>query len=74
MELLCFGHEGTKVLVFPTSGGRFFRVRRQWLVATVADRIDNGQLQLYCVDSVDRESLVQQACRPLLASAAPHAI
>ena len=53
MELLCFGHAGTKVLVFPTSGGRFFEYEDHGMVSSVADRIDNGQLQLYCVDSVN---------------------
>ena len=55
IDLLCFGHAGTKVLVFPTSRGRFFEYENNGMVAAVADRIDSGQLQLYCVDSVDGE-------------------
>ena len=45
MELLCFGHAGTKVLVFPTSNGRFFEYENNGMVATLGDRIDSGQLR-----------------------------
>jgi esterase/lipase superfamily enzyme len=64
MELLCFGHGGTKVLVFPTSGGRFYEYEDNGMVASVADRIDNGQLQLYCVDSVGGESWYNTQAHP----------
>jgi len=39
MELLVFGHGGTKVLVFPTSMGRFFEYEDNRMVAAVADRM-----------------------------------
>ena len=65
MELLCFGHAGTKVLVFPTSNGRFFEYENDGMVGTVADRIDSGQLQLYCVDSVDGESWYNKHAHPI---------
>ena len=64
MELLCFGHAGTKVLVFPTSNGRFFEYENNGMVGTLADRIDSGQLQLYCVDSVDGESWYNKQAHP----------
>jgi esterase/lipase superfamily enzyme len=56
MELLVFGHAGQPVLVFPTSGGRFFEFEDRGMIAALAGKIDAGQLQLYCVDSVDMES------------------
>jgi esterase/lipase superfamily enzyme len=56
MELLVFGHAGEPALVFPTSGGRFFEFEDRGMVAALADKIDAGRLQLFCVDSVDRES------------------
>jgi esterase/lipase superfamily enzyme len=64
MELLCFGHAGTRVLVFPTSNGRFFEYEDNGMVGTLADRIDSGQLQLYCVDSVDGESWYNKGVHP----------
>src|ERR1700744_3006961 len=64
MDLLCFGHAGTKVLVFPTSMGRFFEYENNGMVAAIADRIEAGQLQLFCVDSVDAESWYNKGAHP----------
>ncbi|WP_432463631.1 MULTISPECIES: esterase family protein [unclassified Agarivorans] len=57
MELLIFGHAGAKVLVFPTRGGRFYEYENLGLVNAIAPKINQGQLQLYCVDSIDAESM-----------------
>jgi esterase/lipase superfamily enzyme len=56
MEMLVFGHDGVPVIVFPTSGGRFFEFEDRGMVAAIAGQIEAGQVQLYCVDSVDMES------------------
>jgi esterase/lipase superfamily enzyme len=56
MELLVFGHAGAKVLVFPTRRGRFYEFENMGMVRTLKDKIEQGHLQLYCVDSVDIES------------------
>jgi esterase/lipase superfamily enzyme len=56
MDLLVFGHAGARVLVFPTSLGRFFEWEDRGMVAELGDQIAQGWLQLYCVDSVDEES------------------
>nr|WP_309019128.1 alpha/beta hydrolase-fold protein [Pelagicoccus sp. SDUM812003] len=56
MELLVFGHAGDRTLVFPTRGGRFYEYENMGMVEQARDRIEAGELQLYCVDSVDAES------------------
>lgn len=56
MELLVFGHAGLPVLVFPTSGGRFYEFEDRGMIAAVAGKIDAGKLQFFCVDSVNEES------------------
>ncbi len=56
MELLIFGHAGLPIIVFPTSGGRFFEFEDRRMVAAIGDKIERGEVQLYCVDSVDGES------------------
>ncbi len=56
MELLVFGHAGAKLLVFPTRRGRFYEYESMGLVATLAEKIQQGHLQLYCLDSIDTES------------------
>src|SRR6266550_1442466 len=57
MEALVFGHAGRPLLVFPSSQGRFFEYEDAGMIRTLAPKIDAGQLQVFCVDSVDSESL-----------------
>ena len=51
MDLVVFGHDGPKVIVFPTSQGRFYEYEDNKMIAALADRLEYGQLQIYCVDS-----------------------
>ncbi|MEJ7609377.1 MAG: esterase, partial [Bryobacteraceae bacterium] len=64
MELLVFGHGGARVLVFPTRQGRFYDYENWGLVAALQNSVDRGQLQLFCVDSVDSETLYCRSCAP----------
>ena len=56
MEMLVFGHAGARLLVFPTSKGRFYEWEDRGMIAVMADPIERGWLQVFCVDSVDEES------------------
>lgn len=56
MELLVFGHAGARVLVFPTRDGRFHEYEDLRIVDSLADKINAGQLQLWCLDSVAWET------------------
>lgn len=56
MEMLVFGHAGARVLMFPTSMGKFFECEDRGLVGALGEHLHNGWLQIFCVDSVDRES------------------
>lgn len=56
MELLVFGHAGARVLVFPTSQGKFYEWEDRGMIWALREHLENGWLQLYCVDSVDAES------------------
>ena len=56
MELLIVGHAGAPVLVFPTSQGRFYEFEDRGMVGALGEHVENGWLQLICVDSVDSES------------------
>jgi len=56
MELLLYGTGGRPVIAFPTSMGRFYQNEDFSLVNSLADRIDAGNVQMICVDSVDNES------------------
>lgn len=56
MELLWFGKFGRPVLMFPTAGGRFFELEDRGLLESICDRVQQGELQLVLVDSIDTES------------------
>jgi esterase/lipase superfamily enzyme len=64
MELLVFGHAGLPLVVFPTSQGRFYEFEDRGMIGAVAHKIDNGEIQLYCLDSVDAESWYNRAVPP----------
>jgi esterase/lipase superfamily enzyme len=56
MELLVFGHAGAKVLVFPTRDGSFHEYEDLRIVDSLADKMNAGQLQLWCLDSIAWET------------------
>lgn len=64
MELLVFGHAGFPLLVFPTSYGRFFEYEERGMIDTLRSKIDRGELQVCCVDSVDNESWYNKHAPP----------
>ena len=64
MEILIFGHSGTSVLFFPTRGARFYDYENWRIIEAMQDKIESGAVQVYCVDSVDKESYYCEACTP----------
>jgi esterase/lipase superfamily enzyme len=56
MELNIWGHAGARLLVFPTSQGRYYEFSDRGMIDVVAESVHRGWLQVYCVDSVDAES------------------
>jgi esterase/lipase superfamily enzyme len=56
MELVVLGHAGARVLVFPTSQGRFFEWEDGGMGNALGEHLSKGWVQLFCVDSVDAES------------------
>lgn len=64
MELLIFGHSGAKVLFFPPRMGRFFDYENWKVIAALEHKINNGELQVFCVDSVDLESFYNSLNHP----------
>jgi esterase/lipase superfamily enzyme len=57
MELLVFGDRGQRLLVFPTRKQRFFEYEDYGMIHSLRHRILAGEIQVFCVDSIDAESL-----------------
>ncbi len=64
MQLLVFGETGARVLFFPTRKARFYDYENWGVVEALRPKIEGGLLQLYCVDSLDAESLYCLAKSP----------
>lgn len=64
MELLVFGDSGAKVLFFPPRMGRFYDYENWRVIQSLEDKINNGDLQIFCVDSVDLESFYNSFSHP----------
>src|SRR5215813_4597846 len=56
MDLLVFGHGGARVVVFPSSMGRFFEWEDRGMMYALGEHLERGWIQLYCVDSVDEDT------------------
>ena len=56
MEMLVFGHAGARLFVFPTSKGKFYEWEDRGMMEVIRESIEQGWLQVFCVDSVDEES------------------
>src|SRR3954447_22181736 len=64
MELLAFGHSGSPILVFPTSQGKFYEYENSGMINAVGQKIEDGHLQFFCIDSVDSESWYHRGIHP----------
>ena len=56
MEFNVYGYAGQPILVFPAQNGRFFDFENFRMLDNVEDLIDDGKIQLFCCDSIDKES------------------
>lgn len=56
MELLVFGGRGLPVIFFPTRSAHFYDLENWRVVEAMSGKIEAGEIQVYCVDSIDQES------------------
>jgi esterase/lipase superfamily enzyme len=64
MEYLWFGDRGRPLLLFPTSKGRFYQNEDFGLIGALSDKIERGEIQAVCADSVDAESWYAEGAHP----------
>lgn len=57
LELVVYGHGGKPVLVFPSQNGKAPDFDNFHMIDTVGQRVDQGQLQFFAIDSVDERSV-----------------
>jgi esterase/lipase superfamily enzyme len=64
MELKVYGHTGVPLLVFPAQSGRFFDFENFGMIHAIYPFIENGQVKVFTVDSVDSQSWVNFEAPP----------
>jgi len=64
MELLVCGHGGARMLVFPTSLGKFYEWEDRGMMWALGEHLERGWIQMFCVDSVDAESWYAKWAHP----------
>lgn len=64
MELLVFGHAGKPILFFPTRTARFYDYEDWKVIDALAQKINRGELQVFCMDSADKDSFYNKDIPP----------
>ncbi|MCG6926954.1 MAG: prolyl oligopeptidase family serine peptidase [Acidobacteria bacterium] len=59
-----YGHYGSPILVFPTSGGDEWEYERQGMIETLGHHVDAGRIKLFCVGSVNNDGWLNDAAHP----------
>lgn len=60
MEFKVYGHGGKPVLAVPCQAGRFFDWEGFGMLDVLSDYLENGQIQLFCCDTIDNETICGQ--------------
>ncbi len=60
MHILVYGNGGYPIVCFPTQDSPCTNYEDFGMVDTIADYIESGQVQLFCLDSVDKDSWSDQ--------------
>lgn len=63
-EMLTFGDSGFPVIIFPTSGGRYFEAKDRRLIESAKDLIISGKIKIYCPDSINTDSWYNSKIHP----------
>lgn len=64
IEMLVFGHQGYPVIIFPTTMGRYYESKDFGLIESVRWFLDRGFIQLFCPDSIDKDSWYNKNIHP----------
>lgn len=64
MEMLVFGKEGTPVLIFPTEHGNLYEWEEHGAIDTLTEQLELGYNQLFCVDTLVKESFLNKDVEP----------
>jgi len=64
MGISVYGHYGSPIVVFPTSGGDENEYAGQGMIDALASHIDSGRVKFYCINSMNNESWYNKQAHP----------
>jgi esterase/lipase superfamily enzyme len=64
MSINVYGHYGSPIVVFQTSGGDEREYEGQGMIDALGHHIDSGKVKLFCVNSVNNESWYNKQAHP----------
>ena len=64
MEFKSYGHAGKPMIVFPSSGGRFFEYEDFGMIDACEAFIESGLIRVYTPDSIDNETWFNEGAWP----------
>lgn len=65
MDLLIYGTEGTPVIIFPTAHGDYTEWENHGGIDAIAEQVEEGYNQVFCVDGFAGESFLNAAIEPI---------
>ncbi|NWF49205.1 MAG: esterase family protein [Ignavibacteriaceae bacterium] len=63
-SMLAFGHAGFPVIIFPTSGGRYYEAKDRGLIDSAKSLVEAGKIRIYCPDSINNLSWYNYSIHP----------
>ena len=64
MPIVAYGQAGQPLLMFPTAAADYLEYERFNLIQAIQHHIDTGRVRLYSINSVNRQSLMNEAAPP----------
>ncbi|MCB0640816.1 MAG: esterase family protein [Phaeodactylibacter sp.] len=64
IEMLVYGDRGYPVIIFPSTMGRYFESKDFGLIESVRWFVEQGLVQIYCPDSIDKHSWYNRGVHP----------
>ena len=64
MEYKVYGHAGKPCIAFPGQNDRFYDYENHGIIDAISWYIDQGKIQIFCVDTVDAESWSNRNASP----------
>ncbi len=64
MEIVCYGHYGTPLLLFPTAAADYLEYERFLLIDAISAAIEGGRFKVFSINSINSEAWLNKQIHP----------